>query len=92
MVLLITMLGFFLPQFFTPIRIVWFGLGELLGAISSRVILSLAYLFVLFPVSLFKRRYFQERFYLNDFKQSTDSVLQVGNEEPFSKEDLTQPY
>lgn len=91
------------PGLFNPIRKVWFGLGLILGAISSRVILTAAYFLVLMPVSLLKRSHFEKKFYLNEFKKSQDSVFQKNSQQntreiceehsrTFNREDIIHPY
>jgi hypothetical protein len=86
------LLAIFSPHVFSPIRFFWFTLGEVLGAISSRIILTLTYFLVLIPVAILKRRNFQKRFHLNDFKECKKSILQFSNEKEFSKEDIIKPY
>jgi len=86
------LLAIFSPNIFGPIRFFWFTLGEVLGAISSRIILTLTYFLVLIPVAILKRRHFQKRFHLNDFKECEKSVLEIANKKEFTKEDFIQPY
>ena len=93
-----TIVGFFLitavikPELFNPLRVVWFKLATILGAISSRIILALAYIFVLLPVSLLKRKSFNDHFFFNEFKKNKKSVFHPGSESSFKKEDIVHPY
>ena len=82
----------FKPELFNPLRWFWFKLATLLGAISSRVILSLAYLLVLLPVSLIKKRTLNIHFKFEAFKNGKESVLLRDENKPFSKEDIVNPY
>lgn len=46
-------LGLAIPQVLKPIFVLWMALGQVLGYINSRIILSFMYYFVFTPVSLF---------------------------------------
>jgi hypothetical protein len=82
----------FKPELFDPLRWIWFKLATVLGAISSRIVLTLAYLLVLLPVSLIKAKNFRNHFKFEDFKRKNTSVLIKSKTQEFSKEDIINPY
>ncbi len=51
-VLLITMT---IPMLWKPAAVVWFGLAELLSAVSSRIILTLLFVLLVVPVGIWRR-------------------------------------
>ena len=54
-VLVLTVLTMFLPSVFYPFSFCWFGLGKILGNISSYILLGGIYLLIVVPVGLIRR-------------------------------------
>lgn len=79
------------PKVFGPASKVWFGLSGLLGAVMSKVILSLIYFLVLTPVGLLRRALGKDSLRLRDFKKGADSVF-VTRSGPFTPADLKTPF
>src|SRR5579862_6970547 len=52
LILIITIL---FPYFFYPLAVIWFGLSTLLGRISSFVILTVLFIFLVIPMGLFRK-------------------------------------
>ena len=79
------------PMLFAPASKLWFGLSAVLGAVMSRVILSLVFFLVLTPVGLIRRAMGKDTLKLAAFKQGTASVFHVrtGN---FTPADLKTPF
>jgi len=90
---LILLVGMIFPKIFKPLRILWFKLGEVLGTLSSKVILSLAYIFILSPVALMKKSYYQKRFALNlkNRKEAHYTSL-IKEEVTYDEEHLRHPF
>ena len=80
-----------LPQIFKPFAWAWFGLAHILGAISSRIILSLCYFLVVAPIGLLRRILGKDSLQINKFKQGTESVFITRNHR-FQADDLKNPY
>jgi hypothetical protein len=79
------------PKVFGPAAKVWFGLSALLGAVMSKVILSVIYFVVLTPVGLLRRALGKDTLRLRDFKKGAGSVF-VTRSGPFTPADLKTPF
>jgi len=79
------------PKVFGPASKLWFGLSALLGAVMSRVILSLVFFLVLTPMGLLRRAMGKDTLQLAAFKKGDASVF-VTRGEPFTPADLKTPF
>ena len=79
------------PRVFGPAAKVWFGLSGLLGAVMSKVILTLVYFLVLTPVGLLRRALGKDTLRLKAFKKGPESVF-VTRTAPFTAADLKTPF
>lgn len=79
------------PKVFGPASKLWFGLSGLLGAVMSKVILTLVYFLVLTPVGLLRRALGKDTLRLAAFKKGADSVFIVRSG-PFTPADLKTPF
>ena len=79
------------PRIFAPIAVVWLGLSHLLGAVMSRVVLTVIFFLVVTPIGLVRRLLGKDSLRLRSFKASDDSVMQPSNH-IFSGADLERPY
>ncbi|MBU1040755.1 MAG: hypothetical protein KKF77_06630 [Proteobacteria bacterium] len=79
------------PKLFAPAAKLWFGLSAVLGAVMSRVILTLVFFLVLTPMGLLRRAMGKDTLKLAAFKQGTDSVFVVRTER-FTPADLKTPF
>jgi len=86
--LLLTMVW---PKAFRPLAGLWFGLSHLMGAIVSKVILTLLFFFLVTPVGLVRRWAGADSLQLKKWKKDRSSVFVVrqGNIQP---QDLQNPY
>ena len=82
----ILMINVLVPKFFYPFAIFWFGLAELLGTITSKVILGLVFYFVVTPVGLIRKFYKTDRLKLTRFKKDKSSVFTVRNHKYISSD------
>ena len=79
------------PQVFKPVAVVWLGFSELLGAVMSRILLSIVFFAVVTPIAVFRRRVGKDSLKLRAFKAGTDSVM-VERNHTFVGRDLERPY
>lgn len=79
------------PMFFFPFAVLWLGLTTLLGEVVSRVLLSVIYFIILFPVSVFRRMMGKDTLDLTAFKKSSTSVMVTRNHD-FTSKDIEHPY
>ena len=63
------------PKFFRPVSPLWFGLGEVLGRFTSRIILTVIFFVVIVPVSLLQRLAGRDVLGLKMFKRGTESAM-----------------
>lgn len=79
------------PAVFQPLSVVWFGLSHLLGAVTSRVILTAVFFFVVMPIGVVRRIMGRDTLRLRAFKTGDASVMQARNH-VFSGRDLEKPF
>jgi hypothetical protein len=79
------------PQVYRPVAVVWLGLSERLGAVSSKILLSLVYFGVVTPIGVLRRLAGKDSLKLRAFKASRESAMWERNHK-FSGGDLKQPY
>jgi len=79
------------PNFYYYPAVIWLGLTELLGALVSKVILSIIYIIIVLPVSIFRKMIGKDTLQLKEFKKNRISVLKNRNH-LFSDKDIKNPY
>jgi hypothetical protein len=63
------------PVILRPLSVLWYGFSDILGAASSRIILSVIYIFIVFPVGFARRIAGRDELMLRDFKKGRTSVF-----------------
>ncbi len=81
--------GLFLPWVAMWITTAWMGLAEILGKISSTVVLTLLFFLILFPSALLKKLFGKQGTYVK--KKKDGSYFQERNV-AFTKEHLENPW
>lgn len=76
---------------FRPWARFWFGLTEVLGAISSKVVLTLIFLLVATPVAVIRRWRGADAMRLKALRAGTDSVF-VARRHTYTRQDLERPF
>jgi hypothetical protein len=79
------------PAIFTPFAFVWFGVANAIGALTSKVLLSLIFFLVVTPVGMVRRWLGHDLMMQKRWRRDTGSVLVV-RDRLFSPEDLERPY
>jgi Saxitoxin biosynthesis operon protein SxtJ len=80
-----------LPQIYRPVAVLWLGFSDLLGAVMSRVLLSIVFFAVVTPIAIFRRLAGKDSLKLRAFKAGKDSVM-VERNHTFIGRDLERPY
>ncbi len=80
-----------IPMFYYPFAVVWLGLTTLLGEVVSKVLLSVIYFVILFPVSIIRQLMGKDTLDLKTFKKSNKSVM-VTRDHLFVSKDIEHPY
>lgn len=79
------------PAIYRPLAVLWLGLSDLMGAVVSRILLSIVFFFVVTPISLVRRMMGKDSLKLRAFKVSTASAM-VERNHMFVSQDLDRPY
>ena len=79
------------PQVYRPLAVLWLGLSDLLGAIVSKVLLSIVFFGIVTPIGIVRRLLGKDSLKLRAFKAGSDSVMLERNH-TFVAADLERPY
>jgi hypothetical protein len=79
------------PQIYKPIAVLWLGLSDLLGAVVSKILLSIVFFVIVTPIGILRRLAGKDSLKLRAFKASKDSVM-LGRNHTFIGRDLEKPY
>jgi len=79
------------PQIYRPVAVIWLGLSDLLGAVVSRILLSIVFFFVVTPIGIFRRLIGRDSLKLRAFKAGKESVMLERNH-TFVGKDLETPF
>lgn len=84
-------LGMTVPAALRPAAWLWFGLARALGAVTSRLALTVVYVAVLLPVALVRRLLGKDDLRLRLWKRGRGSCF-LRREHVFGPEDFRHPY
>jgi len=79
------------PKIYMPIAVLWLGLSDLMGAVVSKVVMSIVFFGVVTPIAIIRRLSGKDALKLRVFKASQDSVMLERNHK-FVGKDLESPY
>lgn len=85
------LLGMTVPAALRPAAWLWFGLARVLGAVMSRLVLSVVYVAVLLPVALIRRLLGKDDLKLALWKRGRGTCF-LRREHVFVPEDFQHPY
>jgi len=91
--ILILVMNMIFPKFYsvTFIATLWLGLTNLLGAVISRILLTVVYLLFLLPVGVVRRMMGKDSLNLSGFKKGKDSVM-INRDIVFTANDIKNPF
>lgn len=89
--LVLLVINMTVPMVFKPLGFVWFGLSNVLGAVVSRLILSLIFFIVVTPLALVRRAMGHDSLKLKQWKQGKASVF-VERNHRYQADDLEQLF
>lgn len=87
-VLIVTMT---VPVLFTPLARLWFGLAHVMGALVSKLLLSLVFFLVATPIGLLRRLSGTDSMLMKQWRRDKESCF-ITRDHTFVKQDLEQPY
>jgi Saxitoxin biosynthesis operon protein SxtJ len=79
------------PRVYAPIAVVWLGFSHLLGAVMSKILLSILFFGLVTPIGLLRRLFRKDSLKLRAFKAGEESVMLVRNHR-FVGSDIEKPY
>jgi hypothetical protein len=79
------------PKVYRHVAVVWLGLSELMGAVVSRLLLSIVFFAVVTPIGVLRRAMGKDSLKLRAFKGSQESVMLRRNH-TFTGRDIEKPY
>ena len=79
------------PLLFKPFAKLWFGLSTALGTVVSKVILTVLFFVLVFPIGLARRLMGKDPMQIKRWKRGKESVFRVRNHR-FEAKDLEHPY
>lgn len=79
------------PRVFTPFAVLWYGLSRVMGAVVSRIVLTVVYMLLVVPVGLARRLAGADAMQLKRWKKADGSVF-AERHHLYTKEDVEHPY
>ena len=79
------------PTLYYFVAKVWLGLSHLLGAVMSRVILTLVFFLVVTPLALLRRALGHDPMQVRAWKAGTGSVFET-RDHAFTSEEIERPF
>jgi len=86
-----TLLTLIVPVIFYPFAVFWFGLSTILGAISSRVLMTIIFFLVVVPVGWIRKLSGNDSLKLRQFRKSVESVM-IKRDHEYTKTDLENTF
>lgn len=85
------LINMIIPKIYYPVAILWFGLSNILGAVMSKVILTIVFFVVVVPIGFLRKIAGKDPMKLKPWKKDDQSVMKVRNH-TFTAKDLEKPY
>lgn len=79
------------PALYRPVAFVWLGLSHFLGTIVSRILLTLVFFVVVFPVGFLRRLMNKDSLQLRKFGHGKESAMKV-RDHVYVPSDIDKPY
>jgi hypothetical protein len=79
------------PQIYRPFAVLWLGLSDAMGAVVSKILLSIVFLLIVTPIGMLRRLFGKDSLKLRAFKTGEGSVMTERNH-TFVAADLERPY
>jgi hypothetical protein len=89
--LVITIILMIYPEILYPFTILWLNFSDLLGKITSRILLSFIFFIMVIPVALIQKMTGKDLLKLKQFKKDSGSVFKERNHK-FTAADLENPF
>ena len=80
-----------IPGIYYPLAKIWLGLSNILGAVMSKVVLTLLFFLLVTPIGLIKKLFTPDPLRIREWGREKNSVFRV-RDIPFEPEDIEKPY
>lgn len=89
--IIILLVNMVFPSLFRPVAKLWLGLSNIMGTITSKVVLTAIFFIIVTPVGLIRRMAGMDSLQLRKWKKDDSSIFAV-RDHTFKPEDLEHPY
>jgi len=79
------------PQIFKPVAKLWLGLSNVLGAVMSRILLTILFFTLVTPIGVFRRITGNDSLQIKKWKKDGTSVFQI-RDHTYKPENIDKPY
>ena len=79
------------PQIYKPMAKLWLGLSNLLGAVMSRVLLTVLFFMLVTPIGVLRRVAGKDSLKINKWKKGRESVFYI-RDYTYQPKDIDKPY
>lgn len=79
------------PVLLKPIAFLWLGFSKILGNITSKIILTIIFFLVVFPIGMIRKMMGKDSLQLKKFKKNVSSGFRERNH-TFEPVDIEKPY
>jgi glycerol-3-phosphate acyltransferase PlsY len=87
----ITVIAILVPVLFYPFAVIWFGLSNILGAISSKVLMTIIFFVLVVPIGLIRKLFGKDNLKINQFKKGSQSEMENRNH-LYKESDITNTF
>ncbi len=89
--ILILILTMTIPKIFKPLAYLWFGLSHIMGAVVSKVFLTIVFFVIATPIGQLRKFFGKDPMDLKEWKNSKESVFKERNH-TFTSKDMEKPF
>lgn len=79
------------PRTYYIFALIWMALARILGSFIPKVLLSIVFIIIIFPVAMVRKIAGKDSLHLNEFKRSNASVFQTRSHR-FEANELEKPF
>lgn len=79
------------PKLYYPLAIVWYVFADLLGLVTSKIILTIVFVVLIIPTSMIRRLFGKDSLKLSWFKKGNKSAMITSNHK-FEPADIEKPF
>lgn len=79
------------PKIYKPFAVIWLGFSDLLGMVTSKIMLGVLFFLFVTPIGFFRRLAGKDSLKLRVFKKSQESAM-LKRDYLFTGKDIEKPY